>query len=117
MQNYRQDVLETAMGIMGELDSPQAQFLNSIVEAVCQRMDLRLKEGISNADCSSAYITACAMYAVSYLRSLQQEDLSAFTAGTLSLSFESSTSDLTRIADELMAPWLAAPAIFRGVKA
>ena len=80
------------------------------------RMDRRLKQGISNAACRNAYIAACAMYAVSYLRGTDREMLSAFTAGTLSLNFEESNSSLTRLADELMEPWLDTPAIFRGVK-
>lgn len=116
MQDYRQDVLTAAEGIIGELSSPQAQLLIMIVEAVCLQMDERLKEGITNANCRSAYIPACAMYAASFLRGADQENLSAFTAGTVSLSFHEGSSSLTRLADELMAPWLAAPAVLRSVR-
>ena len=117
MEDYRQEVLQAAEDILGELSSPKINLLMSIVEGVCMGMDRRLKQGISNAECRQAYVAACAMYAVSYLRGTDQEALSAFTAGTLSLSFEDNHSDLTRLADKLMEPWLAAPAIFRGVKA
>lgn len=117
MQDYRQDVFVAAEGILGELSSPQAQLLLMIVEAVCLQMDKKLKKGISNVHCRNAYIPACAMYAASFLRGVDQENLSAFTAGTVSLSFHEGSSSLTRLADELMAPWLAAPVIFRGVRA
>lgn len=117
MQDYTQEVTRITEEILGELSPSQDMLLIPIVEAVCQIMDGRLKADITNVDCRNAYIPACAMYAASCLRGLDRDDLASFTAGTLSLSFEENSSALTRIADQLMSPFYAAPAIFRGVRA
>ena len=114
--DYRQDVLNAAAGILGELSPDQNQLLSLVTDAVCRQMDERLKEGITNGHCRSAYIPACALYVAAFLRGINTENLSSFTAGTVSLSFHEEDSSLIRLADELMAPWLAAPVIFRGVR-
>ena len=116
MQDYRNDVYDAARGILGELTEEQSSLLQSVAQAVCIQMDSRLREGVSNADCQYAYILACALYAVSFLKSVSTEQLSSFTAGTVSLSFSQSASSLTELADRIMAPWLEVPTIFRGVR-
>ena len=115
MEDYRREVLDAAEGILGELSSLQDRLLVDIAEAVCTQMNQRLKAGITNLDCRSAYIPACAMYTAAYLRDLDRNSLSSFTAGTLSLSFDGNSSNLIRMADELMAPWLAVKPVLRGV--
>lgn len=116
MQDYRSDVYDAALSILGELSVSQKELLLLVSQASCQAMDGRLREGVTNSDCGTFYVLACALYAVSFLKSVSTEQLSSFTAGTVSLSFSQSASSLTELADRMMAPWLEVPAVFRGVR-
>ncbi len=115
MEDYRDDVYVYARGILGELTEDQSDLLLCVAHAVCVQMDSRLRPGVTNSDCRNAYILACALYCVSFLRNLNAEQLSSFTAGTLSLSFSQNASPLVTMAEQLMAPWLAVKPVFYGV--
>ncbi len=116
MADFRNDIYAAASDILGELAQEQEDLLHLLIQGVCTFMDQRLKEGITNSDCRSAYISACTLYSVSYLRCLDAEQLSGFTAGTLSLSFDSTPSAAIQMADRLMAPWLKSESALRGVR-
>lgn len=116
MTDYRSDVRQTARAIAGQISDEQSALLEQLSDGACAYLDSRLRQDVSKFDCAGAYVLAAALYAVSLLRSLSAEKLSAFTAGTLSVSFEQDADSLTRMADRLMAPWFGAPTAFLGVR-
>ncbi len=115
MADYRSEIFEAASGILGELAQEQEECLLLLVHSVCVYMDGRLRDDITNEDCKGAYISACVLYSVAYLRCLDAEQLSSFTAGTVSLSFDRVPSTVIQMADRLIEPWLKVESVFRGV--
>lgn len=117
MEDYRQEVCDLAQQILGELTADQLSNLNAVADAVCLYVNARLKKGISNTSCKENYILACALYCVELLNGLRSGELSSFTAGTVSLSFGQSGSQLGQKAEQLLAPWLSPETAFCGVRA
>lgn len=115
MEDYREDILATAELFMGGLTASQSDILLKLIEGIYDGLLARLGTGIDPAACKNALIPACALYALSMYRSMDRENISAFTAGTLSLSFADHSSQLTQMADSLLAPWLRPAAAFRSV--
>ena len=117
MPKYFSDVLCNATMLLGDLTDDEADFLALIVEAVCLQMDQKLRKDADPKEYNFAYIPACTMLSISYYRSIDNKNLSSFTAGTVSLSFQENNSTLVAMAEKLMAPWLQIAPVFRGVRA
>ena len=90
--------------------------LTALAQAAESCLALRLREGVTAEDCGKAFpLAAAAMAAEAYLAA-QAGGVSAFTAGSLSLSLEESRDGFTRSALNLLGPWLRDGGFaFRGV--
>lgn len=82
--------------------------LPMICSAVVQNLQTRLRNGVSIDDCRESFVCAAALMSSSIVKTMDDDCLSGFDAGTLKLSFENRTDQLLLIADRLLAPWCAA---------
>lgn len=73
--------------------------------AACEQLRLRLRPGVTEADCGDVFALAAAMIALDTLRELEGEgQVSAFTAGEVTIRCDGDRS-LVRAARQMMAPW------------
>ena len=92
------------------------ELLAKICGAVEQNLMSRLRSGVSIDDCRDSFIYASALMSVSVIKTVDADQLSGFDAGTLKLSFHDRTNQISALANQLMAPWLASTDFaFRGV--
>ena len=80
-------------------------------------MQARLRSGITVKDCHDSFVYAAALMAVSVVRTLEDDQLSGFDAGTLKLNFADRTDQLIGLAAQLIEPWCRADDFaFQGVR-
>lgn len=103
--------------LAAELFGNEDARLNAVCSAVCQMLSGCLKSGISPDDCEDSFTFAAALYAVSFMRKLDDQALSSFDAGTLKLTFRDSQDTLVQMAQQLLAPWCHDSTAFKGVRA
>lgn len=99
-------------GIAGTDDT-----LTGLVEAADNSLRLRLREGVSPADCGKAYtMTVAALAAAAFEQSLAAECVTDFTAGEVKISMEPPKGSFAEAMMKLLRPWLQDEAFaFRGV--
>lgn len=117
MNDYRHEVYDLSLNLLGTITEEQDQLLYRLVEVVCIHVDKSLRSGVSNGELHSTYVLACALYCLSVFRSVSADAISSFTAGTLSVSLDQDDSQLTQIANRLLANWRAPETAFLGVRA
>lgn len=100
------------MSIVGEIVSLTVELygrqdprLEGICTAICQQLTAQLRRGVTVEACRESFVNAGALLALSYLRTLEDDGIDGFDAGTLKLSFADRSDRLSTIAKELMAPW------------
>lgn len=90
--------------------------LQPICAAVYEMLLACLRSGVSEDDCSEAFVMAGALYSLSMLKDLDDLGLSAFDAGALKLNFRENSGDsLSRMAQRILSPWCGDDFAFRGV--
>lgn len=95
---------------MGSVDKSQLDLLGSMAEVAVKSLTARLRDGVTEADCGQAFPVAAAWIALAGLSICSaRDDISAFTAGDLSIKSEGGYAKagyLRREAERLMAPYL-----------
>lgn len=83
------------------------EILPVLARAACEQLRLRLRSGVTEADCGDVFPLAAAMLVLDTLSELDGESaVTAFTAGEVSIRKENGTSgSLVRAARQMMAPW------------
>jgi hypothetical protein len=109
-------VIELAKSLRG-VSGGQEELLERLCRAACQRLDRRLREGVTAEDCADAYVTAAVWLALAGL-SGQSGGVSRFSAGDLTVEKSSGeASDMEKRAWRLMAPYVRDDDfVFRGVR-
>ncbi len=111
-------------GAMGA-DAGQEELLLPLTLAVEGQLAGRLKEGVSPADCGTAFPLAAAMLVMDRLSGMtggRSGEVASFTAGDLTIRKEAGSGgqrgkSLSDQAEELLAPWLRdAGFVFQGVE-
>ena len=112
-----EQVLELVKSLVSE-GRAQSPMLECLCRAACQRLDARLKAGMSPEDCGDAYLTAAVWLVLSGLDAgSAAEGVKKFSAGDLTVERESGGGDrLEARAWALMKPYLRDDGfVFRGV--
>lgn len=86
----------------------QEDRLAQICCAVEQNLQAQLRSGISVDDCHDSFVYAAALMALSIVKTVDNDQLSGFDAGTLKLNFADRTDHLSSVAKQLLAPWCGA---------
>ena len=99
-------------------DEEQELLLAPMVEAVVPALRGRLKAGVTEEECGSAFRLAAAMMAMEGLDRTRGGQVASFTAGDLSIrTGGGGESGLSAQAERLLAPWLRETGFaFRGVR-
>lgn len=112
-------VLELAKSLR-PVSGGEETLLEMLCRAACQRLDSRLREGVTADDCADAYVTAAVWLALAGLsESGASNGISRFSAGdvTIEKSGGNAQSGLESQAWELMCPYLRDDDfVFRGVQ-
>ena len=88
--------------------------LDALCAAACARLDGMLADGVTHEDCAEAYLPAAAWLVMDWLK--EGQGVTSFSAGTMSVRFDSTGGRLEQQAMRLMAPWLKnKDFVFRGV--
>lgn len=97
------------------LEKEDARLL-PICTAVYESLLARLRSGVTEDECSEAFVMAGALYSLSMLKNLDDLGLSAFDAGALKLTFRGNGGDtLSQMAQRILSPWCDDDFAFRGV--
>lgn len=112
-------------GAMGAGED-QKELLLPLVQAVRERLEGRLREGVAAEDCGPAFLLAAAMVVMDRLAGMTGGgvvgEITSFTAGELTIRKEAGSGgsggkSLSHQAEELLAPWLGDTGFcFRGVE-
>ena len=107
-----EEILQTAKSLCGGADT----HLPLICTAVAKNLQARLRSGVSVEECRDSFVYAAALMTLSIIRTVDNDQLSGFDAGTLKLNFTDRTDQLATLANRLLAPWYSANDFaFRGV--
>jgi hypothetical protein len=107
-------VLELAKSLRA-VSGGEETVLENLCRAACQRLDRRLRAGVTAEDCADAYVTAAVWLALAGLET-QSGGVSRFTAGDMTVE-KSGASELENRAWRLMAPYVKdEDFVFRGVR-
>jgi len=99
-------MVERTVELCKQLGAGREDILPALARAACEQLRLRLRPGVTEADCGEVFPLAAAMIALDTLRELGGENrVSAFTAGEVTVRCDSSRS-MVRAARQMMAPWL-----------
>lgn len=110
------EVLEIAKGLCPGQDE---ELLRLLCAAACETLDGLLRDGIAPEDCGGRYPLAAAWIAADWMRDCGGAEITALTAGDMSVRRESGAASgtLSGRAMELMAPYLRDTGfVFRGVR-
>lgn len=113
-----EQVLELAKSL-ADLREEEEPLLERLCRAACQRLDGRLKEGLSAEDCADAYLTAAVWLALGGMTGgTASGEVKKFSAGDLTIERETGGADkLEERAWALMRPYLRDDEfVFRGVR-
>lgn len=111
-----EQVLELAKGLR-PVSGSQEVMLERLCRAACQRLDRRLREGVTADDCADAYVTAAAWLALAGLDGAGSGTVSRFSAGDLTIEKDGGGQDgLEKRAWDLMRPYVKDDFVFRGVR-
>ena len=110
-------------GAMGAA-ADQEELLLPLIQAVCDQLAGRLREGITPEDCGPAFPLAAAMTVMDKLSGItgggNTGEVTSFTAGDLTIRREAGSGTgkgLSEQAEELLAPWLKSTGFcFQGVE-
>ena len=96
----------------------QDGLLLPLIEAAADGLQRRLRAGVAPGDCGSAFPLAAALVAMDGLdRAGGAGDVSAFTAGEVTLRLRETGGGRREQAERLLAPWLGETGFaFRGVE-
>lgn len=114
-------VFAQALLLTGDLEEKKRQLLHVLCGAAASSLLLRLKDGITEADCGQDLVLAASLYAVAALGSTSEEViLEEFKAGDLTVRQSGgnksvSAQALEKQAEYLMKPYLADRFAFVGV--
>lgn len=110
---------EEIMALCGAMGAGEGreELLLPLVRAVECQLAGRLREGVSPADCGTAFPLAAALAAADRLGGMTGGgEIASFTAGDVTVRREAGKS-LARQAEELLAPWLGDTGFcFQGVE-
>ncbi len=95
-------ILEVTAALYGAED-PKLPLICSVV---IQHLKARLKNGISIDDCRDSFIYASALMSLSIVKTVDNDQLSGFDAGTLKLNFTDRSDQISSLAEKLLAPWV-----------
>lgn len=111
-----EQVLELVRALGGA--GKDEDLLRTLCVNACRTLDQRLRDGVTAEDCEGAYPLAAAWLTLDWLRGGGLEDVTAISAGGISLRRESGGGrTLTDQAWALMKPWLRDDGfVFRGVR-
>ena len=101
-------VQEEILQLAESLSGANHEKLPLICTAAAQNLQARLRSGVSIDDCRESFVYAAALMSLSIVKTMDDDRLSGFDAGTLKLSFDNRTDQLFVIANRLIAPWRAA---------
>jgi hypothetical protein len=108
-------VIELAKSLRG-VSGGQEELLERLCRAACQRLDRRLREGVTAEDCADAYVTAAVWLALAGLNAQSGGAVSRFSAGDVTVE-KSGAGELENRAWRLMAPYVKdGDFVFRGVR-
>ncbi len=110
-------LIDEIRALAAELFGSEDSRLSAVCTAVYQMLSSRLRSGISPDDCKDSFTYAAALYAVSFMRNIDDHALSSFDAGTLKLTFREGADRFVRMAQQLLAPWCEDTTAFKGVRA
>jgi hypothetical protein len=110
---------ETAMALCKAMGAgeDQEELLLPLVQAAVTALEGRLRPGVTPQDCGTAFPLAAAMVAMDGLEQVSGGgQVTAFTAGAVTIRREGTGTSLTAQAQGLLAPWLGETGFaFRGV--
>jgi hypothetical protein len=107
-------VIELAKNLRA-VSGGEEELLENLCRAACQRLDRRLRDGVTAEDCADAYVTAAVWLALAGLES-QSGSVSRFSAGDVTVE-KSGAGELENRAWRLMAPYVKdGDFVFRGVR-
>lgn len=100
-------IQEEILQLTESLADGNCEKLSLICTAAAQNLQARLRKGVSIDDCRESFVYAAALMSLSIVKTMDDDRLSDFDAGTLKLSFFDRTDQLSVIANRLIAPWCA----------
>ena len=96
------------------------ELLRTLCVNACRVLDGALREGVASQDCGEAYRLAAAWIVLDWLRAGRDwSGVTALSAGDMTVRREEAgkAGELSRLAMELLAPWLRDSGfVFQGVK-
>lgn len=83
------------------------EILPVLAQAACEQLRLRLRSGVTEADCGDVFPLAAAMLVMDTLSELEGDSaVTAFTAGEVTIRRDNTGSGgLVRAVRQMMAPW------------
>ena len=112
----RQEVLNRAAVLAGQLDAQQQAKLEILCTAAVSVLEQQLREGVTPEDCREAFVTAACLQVMAAMEDCT--DVSEFRAGDLTVKQNrqgSSSQEFRDQARALMAPYLKDRFRFAGV--
>ena len=112
----RQEALDKALALAGELDTEKRARLEMLCEAAFAALEMQLRDGLSPEDCREAFLIAVCLHALAAIEGFGE--VSEFRAGDLTVKTNrqgSVSRDLRQQADALMGPYLKDRFLFAGV--
>lgn len=116
----KEQVYAQAVLLAGQLETVQANVLDTLCTAVTVSLTARLRDGLTPEDCKADFIAAASLFALAALNQVKEENLEQITAGDLTIrrsaGYTDAASNCLRNQAELMImPYLKDSFSFRGV--
>ena len=115
----KEQVYAQAVLLAGQLETVQANVLDTLCTAVTVSLTARLRDGLTPEDCKADFIAAASLYALAALSELDDlSQMEQIQAGDLTIrrgSRNSAACCLRVQAEALMTPYLKDQFSFRGV--
>ena len=114
----RQEALDKALALAGELDTEKRARLEMLCEAAFAALEMQLRDGLSPEDCREAFLIAVCLHALAAIEGFGE--VSEFRAGDLTVKRGGSRKDaasrcLQRQADLIIQPFMKDSFSFVGV--
>ncbi len=100
-----------------ELSGKTKPLYTRLSQTVAELLLAQVPKKIPVSQCQGAIVAAGAFLLLSYVQTLDENELSSFDVGTLKLDFRDRSDSYAQIARQIMQPWSHDETAFCGVRA